>query len=251
MFLTPYPDLADTVNMLQQEVQAILGRQFLGLYLGGSLALGDFNAHTSDVDFFVISHMPLGSETIRALAAMHARLAAGASRWGYELEGGYLPRTALGRQQLAARHPYVERGGALRLEAFGGGWVIQRHILHEHGVTLAGPPAQTLFTRVSANDLRRAVIDLLGWWEQQLEDPSLIVQDAYQAYAILTMCRILYTMQHGAIVSKPTAARWALQEVDVRWHGLIADALRWRPGESLALLPDTMAFIRDTVAAVG
>lgn len=27
--------------------------------------------------------------------------------------------------------------------------------------------------------------------------------------AILTMCRVLHTLEHGTIVSKPVAARWA------------------------------------------
>jgi len=42
-----------------------------------------------------------------------------------------------------------------------------------------------------------------------LHDPTRLHTGEYRAYAILTRCRMLYTLEHGAIVSKPTAARWA------------------------------------------
>ena len=39
---TPYPDVNVAVNLMLSNMQAILGDQLIGLYLGGSLALGDF-----------------------------------------------------------------------------------------------------------------------------------------------------------------------------------------------------------------
>jgi hypothetical protein len=48
-----------------------------------------------------------------------------------------------------------------------------------------------------------------------------------QAYAILTMCRALYTCTHGAQVSKRKAAEWAAQELP-QWSDLIKSALLWR-----------------------
>ena len=38
----------------------------------------------------------------------------------------------------------------------------------------------------------------------------------YQAYAILSMCRVLYTLEFGTVVSKPAAARWAQGTLDER-----------------------------------
>jgi hypothetical protein len=42
-----------------------------------------------------------------------------------------------------------------------------------------------------------------------LEEPKRLHSSEYQAYAIVTMCRVLYTLEHGTIVSKPVSARWA------------------------------------------
>jgi len=40
---TPYQDVTVFLDLLLSSMQAILGDHLVGLYLGGSLALGDFN----------------------------------------------------------------------------------------------------------------------------------------------------------------------------------------------------------------
>ena len=65
----------------------------------------------------------------------------------------------------------------------------------------------------------------------------------YRVYAITTMCRVLYTLRHGEVVSKPEAVRWAMTELDARWHGLIETAVSWQ-GEPLDNLEETVEFIR-------
>ena len=65
----------------------------------------------------------------------------------------------------------------------------------------------------------------------------------YRVYAITTMCRVLYTLRHGEIVSKPAAVRWAMTELDDRWWGLVETAVSWQ-GEPLDNLEETVAFIR-------
>src|SRR5260370_38300856 len=48
-----------------------------------------------------------------------------------------------------------------------------------------------------------------------------------QAYAILTMCRMLYTFKHGEFVSKKKAALWAEKELP-ECTSLIQRAVLWR-----------------------
>jgi hypothetical protein len=127
--------------------------------------------------------------------------------------------------------------------------VIQRHIIREHGAALAGPPPATLIDPVSADDLRWATAQLLQeWWVPVLADPSRLPNCEYQAYAVLTMCRALYTLKNGAVATKPQAARWALAHLDPQWGDLIRTALAWRHGVDLDRLDEVLAFIRDTVS---
>src|SRR5512135_1921727 len=94
---TPYPEINALLEALLSGAQSVLGPSFVGLYLYGSLASGDFNPATSDVDFLVVTTDEVSSALVPALEAMHARLAAGANKWAQKLEGRYLPLPALRR----------------------------------------------------------------------------------------------------------------------------------------------------------
>ena len=56
-------------------------------------------------------------------------------------------------------------------------------------------------------------------------DPLALRHRGYRAYTVLTICRMLYTLEFGTIVSKPTAARWAREALGPRWAPLIDRAL--------------------------
>lgn len=43
----------------------------------------------------------------------------------------------------------------------------------------------------------------------------------YQSYTVLSLCRVLYTLQYGTVVSKPVAVRWAQETLGERWVPLI------------------------------
>jgi len=247
---TPYPDVNAMLLRLLAEVQTILGDQFTGLYLYGSLAIGDFDPGKSDIDFLVVTTDALPDEKVAALATMHARLAASDSKWATELEGSYIPRRSLRHYDATdTHHPHIDRGGGtLAIEQHGTDWVIQCHVLRNQGVVVAGPDPRTLINPVSADELRRGVVGLLWWWELQLSDTSRVEQSGYQAYTILSMCRILYTLEYGTVASKPAAARWARGTLGERWVALIERAVNWQPGDSMDRLNETLEFIRYTLA---
>ena len=48
---------------------------------------------------------------------------------------------------------------------------------------------------------------------------------SYRGYAVLTLCRILYSLSTGEVTSKPRAASWAMEHAPPEWHDLIQHAL--------------------------
>lgn len=231
---TPYPDVNAALRELLAGAQTVLGDHFQGMYLSGSLALGDFDPDRSDIDVVVVTDADVAGDLLAALQAMHARFAASDSPWATEVEAAYIPRDALRRYDPAhACHPHLERGAGevLDLDQLGSDWVIQRHILREHGAPLAGPPVQSLIDRVRPEEMRRAVATLMEqWWGPMRQDPMPLRRwhIGYQVYTVLTMCRVLYTLDAGAVASKQAAARWAQRRLGERWSVLIARALAWR-----------------------
>ena len=92
----PPPEVDALLRALLSGAQAILGSRLVGFYLDGSLAIGDFDPRSSDIDFVVVITEEMPDDVFRALRALHERLAQEPSRWGRELEGSYITRAALG-----------------------------------------------------------------------------------------------------------------------------------------------------------
>ena len=250
---TPYPEVNALLDLLLAGVQAVLGDRFAGLYLYGSLAAGEFDPARSDIDFLVATVGDLPAGLIPALAAMHERITAASPRWAAMLEGSYIPLDALRRYDPAnAVHPHLTMGDGLHVEHHDADGVILRHILREQGIALAGPPPRTLIDPVTPDDLRRAVVDLFhSWWEPMIDNPVRLESPLYQTYAVLTMCRILYTLHHGAVVTKPVAAHWARAVLGDRWAALIDCALAWQPGIPFDFLAQALDLIRYTRDQIG
>ena len=247
-YSTGYPDVDAVLADLLAGVEAILGPQLVGLYLDGSLAIGDFSELSSDIDVLVVTENALPDDVVAALGVMHARLGAGATRWGNELEVAYIRRRALRRfDPDDNHHPCVERGSTeVYRERHEKDWIVHRYVIREHGIALVGPDPRTLIDPVGADDLRDAVVSILhGWWLPAPACRRVLENPFYRCYAVLTMCRILYTLEYGTVVSKPVAARWVQETLDGRWAPLIDAARSW----SRDLAPDldeTLRFIEYT-----
>ena len=247
--LTPFADVNAVLHVLLTGVQAVLGHRFVGMYLFGSLASGDFAPQRSDVDFVVVTDGELDGETLLALQAMHARITASGHKWATKLEGPYIPQGALRRHDPAdAHHPALRVDGSFDVDGHGSDWIIQRHVIREQGIVVAGPAPHTLIDPVTPDDLRQAALATLReWWSPQLNDHTYLQSREYQAYATLTMCRALYTLERGAVVSKAVAARWVRETTGERWAALIERALAWPHEPQADNLNETLDFVRYTL----
>jgi hypothetical protein len=170
-------------------------------------------------------------------------------KWAAKLEGSYIPLSALRCYDPAhAVHPALRVDGSFDLDFHASDWIIQSYTLREQGIVLVGPVPQVLIDPILPGDLRRAAHGILReWWEPMLPDPFRLRSREYQAYAALTMCRILYTLKHGMVVSKPVAVRWAFRFLDEPWVSLIEQALAWPSGPQPDRLSETLALIRYTL----
>jgi len=177
---------------------------------------------------------------------------AGTSPWAIQLEGSYLSQHALRRYDpIDALHPNLERGHGERLKMVlhDESWATHRHILHKRGITLIGPPPQTLVDPVTPADLHRGMqIIVQRWIAPMLESPAPLASPGYQSYMVLSLCRILYTLHHGTVVSKRVAAQWAAETVAKPWATLIAHAGQTRHSGEWAGQgdpgPETLAFMQ-------
>lgn len=250
---TSYPAVNAVLAKLLTGVRSTLSSGFVGFYLHGSLAYGDFNPLTSDIDFLTVTDSHLPAETFSALKEMHARLSLNGLAWSQKIEGAYLPKETLRRHDPAhALVPWLGVDGHFALERLGRDWAIQRWILREKGIVVAGTPLKPMIDPVSADDLRQAVrANLRDWWSPPFVSPERFKSDEYQIYAVLTMCRSLYVLELGAIASKPAAARWAMETLPKHRVELIEAALFWKPGIKFDRWEEVEEFIHYTLRRWG
>jgi hypothetical protein len=234
------PLVADLFNGIYQ----ILGDNLLGLYLGGSLAIGDFDEDRSDLDFLVVAKGELSDDSIRRLHKLHDSVrASNKNRLYTNYEGIYLSTDQASHPKTADMHaPHLGSDGHFQIEDHGADIIIDLWKIRKSGFVVYGPPPRDVIGEVTTDDMLQAKTQLFnGWWLPKLEAKEPM-DDEYQAYAVLTMARILCGFENHDEVSKKKAAAWCAAEYP-QFAKLVSKALAWQEGDRLDELERTYDFI--------
>ena len=230
---TPYAELNAVLLELVARVRNALGANFVGAYLQGSFAIGDFDAY-SDVDFLIVVEQDIADAQLPQLQALHEEVFQLPSAWAQHLEGSYIPRDAL-RNQLPPQRAflYLDNGSRALVRSHHDDTLVVYWVLRERGITLIGPEPRSLVTPVSADALRAEIFATMrSWREHFLANPGELNNRWYQTFAVLSYCRMLHTLQTGTVASKPAGAAWGKEALDRRWRPLIQRASDDRPGDA-------------------
>ncbi len=205
-----------------------------GLYLTGSIALGDFRPQTSDIDFLAETADHLDAPALSALARTHARLRRRHPRPFFD--GRYVTWNDLARDpRHAGPGPYSYEG---RFHARGGDCdPVTWHTVADHGVRCRGAEPADLNIWTDPATLSSWTLNNFDtYWRPLLRraasfnDPwSLIAFTSYGAvWIVLGVCRLHYTLATGRIASKDAAGGYGLDTFPEQWHRVLHEALRIR-----------------------
>jgi hypothetical protein len=227
---TPYPELNQVLAELVESMQAILGDLFVGFYLQGSFAIGDFDKH-SDVDYIVAIKEDPSKAQVDALQAMHKRIYHLEGTWAQHLEGSYFPLDILKDPARAGEELwYLDHGAQSLIRDRHCNTILVRWVVWEHGVNLAGPDPRTHFDPIPADTLRRDILStILDWGQQILDNSDDYDNRFYQGFIVLNYCRMLHDLITGRNGSKGAGAEWAKANLDPSWRDLIDRAWDCRP----------------------
>jgi hypothetical protein len=206
-----------------------------GLYLVGSVALDDFQSGASDVDFIAVSSVTPDEESARALAGVHADLAAQPGMPAFE--GIYATFTELRCSPAASAGGLFHHDGKLTYGPQGRS-PVEWATLAEHGVTVRGPAPSELGVHSDHAELTAWTLDNLDrYWVRwvtrgrRLASRTTIAMltDWGVAWGVLGVSRLHYTAATSQITSKTGAGEHALRAFGDGWHPVIEEALRCRP----------------------
>ncbi len=114
------------------------------------------------------------------------------------------------------------------------------------------PPIPTVIPEITQREFLDAARQHMQRFGERIKDDE---SRGAQAYAILAICRGMYTLRLGGRPSKIKAAAWAAHEFS-RWAQLIESALVWRkeqatsPGMDKAAAAKTRQFVAEMTSRV-
>ena len=215
------------VSALLQDLTAhlpvILGRNLVGFYVYGSLTQGAFNSKRSDVDCIVVTERDLSDSQFRNLGAWLAA-AVESNPWVARLQVSFLIKNEILTMNARA---CLYQFGRLSRSGSDGNPIIWMNVL-KSGLVLFGPPPESFVPPITPEILFRALKREVRYLREEISGkPEIEWRNvaSYRVYAVLTLCRILYSFRKGTIVSKQRAARWAIKSLPEEWGEIILQAL--------------------------
>jgi hypothetical protein len=200
-----------------------------GLYLQGSVALGDYRPGRSDIDFVAVTGRAPDMEALRAI---HHDLRLGRRRPFFD--GLYVCWDDLRRDpaQVAAG-PAVHEWrleSASRFER----QLVTWHVLAQAGVPVRGPAVASLGVHADwpalAAATRRNLDEYWVPWTRRRARGLVGLTAWATTWGVLGIARLRHTLAAGRVTSKTEAAAFALDAYEPRWHRVVREALRIRVG---------------------
>jgi len=200
----PPVELAAYLDELVERARGLLGDDLVGVYLTGSGALGGYIHGRSDVDVAVVVRNPLAREKKEELVAALRHEAFPCPARGLELvvyaQGRPLPELNLNTGERMA-YLATFKPGTDSPHWF----VLDRAILGQRGLVLAGPPPGEALVPPSEDEILEALATGLQWYRDRPEEP--------RDDAALNAVRSRAYLETGRWASKAEAVELLLDEV--------------------------------------
>ena len=201
------------------------------IWVGGSLATGDYVPDVSDLDLVAVTSQPLTGEALAQVVHIHGQLDAGPAK-GMDLGCQYADAERL--RDVAVEHPTWTHGRMLDRTVS----LVTRAELVLHGFPILGPPPDELLPPVSPDDVRVAArAELAGYWSYAARRPPMFVRLPVMVDLGLTaMARGRHALATGELLTKTAAIeqarapRWLKDDLRARRRGENRTSPRWRAG---------------------
>lgn len=213
-------------------IKNAFGDKIFGVYLYNSLALGKFDDDKSDIDFITILKSPLSKQELELLSSIHKNLNI-KSPYGKKMEGMYIQVNDLGKSNSQITpYPYFA-DGKLTTSGYYDINHVTWWVLKHYGIEINGPKACDLNFEVEWNNVLDTMdYNLNIYWKNKLNKNIVFLFDSWIEFSILTLCRILFTLENKKITSKVEGAKFSIEFLPSNWRLIIEEAIRIRENTS-------------------
>ena len=238
-------DIDVYLRELVARLGAVTDGELVGVYAGGSYALGAYEPGRSDIDVAAVVSAPARRALKDGIVAAvrHESLpcpARGLELVVYRRDAVRVGTTGAGFElNLNTGRAMAFRADIEADRAEAHWFPIDRSVLRDRGIALCGPPPGEVFGALPRPRLATVLVDSLRWHA---------TAEARGDDAVLNACRAWRWAVEGVWSSKPAAGAWALTQPGS--PPLVAEALAARQGNGRLDPADVESFLESVVRAV-
>jgi hypothetical protein len=220
----------DEVNHIIEKLlnrhRQVFGDKMAGFYLYGSLIWGDFDIVSSDIDTLCAITSEVTPVEIECLRIMHEEIANESPQWRDRVEVHYASLDGLKNfRKFISKMGNISPGEPLHIIDAGIEWLDEWYCVQEYAITLFGIDKAEVIPHIEKSEFIQTICDYARSFRERIKASEHCSYS--QAYAILTLCRALYTLKSEEQISKLAAAHWAMDFLP-EYHNTISNALIWR-----------------------
>ncbi|EJR49045.1 hypothetical protein IIM_03824 [Bacillus cereus VD107] len=202
------------------------GEKLVGVYVYGSIALGAFHIKMSDVDFVTVISDSVNEAEKQQIIELHKKLSK--NTLGKRMDGMYILLADLGKYNHEMDEYVYYADGKADI----GYWDINAvtwWTLKNQGITVIGKEADELPFQIKWDDVVNTMkYNVEHYWSEKAKRPYLFFIEEWVESAVVTMGRILYTLEHKTIVSKDRGLQYMLELDPHKWEPLLKEVERIR-----------------------
>ncbi len=246
-------DLTALLESMVKDFPELLKHNLVGIYAWGSLTYKEFDENCSDADLIVVTKRVVDDQEFAALRDWFKE-ASKRNPWTHRLDVRFVIDNEFLDKTSQCCGFYF---GEFARHGSDGNPIIWLNI-RESGITLWGKQAKQIVPEISDRCINDALLLELDYLKQELAKNAGDRSDKafrHNAYAVLTVCRILYTARHGVLVSKAEAHSWALETLPAAWRRIVNTAksnrLKNEGATTAKLEREAMDFVRFAEQEIG
>lgn len=198
------------VNDVSDKIKQMFGDNMIGIYLFGSLVLGDFDENFSDIDLMIVLKRDINKDEFEKIKDLQKYISEEYSRFGTDGIEMIFVSTETIKSYLVKETflTAVAPGNPLETIVCKPEFLIYFYIVRNYGETILGTPKKEVFPEISKTDFvnmsNSVALENIPYWKESCKKTL-----HEQFYSVITLCRALYIKENKTYPSKLEAKNWA------------------------------------------
>lgn len=240
---------------LLEDLRTCLGPDLVGAYLYGSAVSGGFDPGLSDLDVVVVIERSTDEIDFDVFDDIVNRLMAREPAWADRLDVTFVGRETLATFRSGGPLVEISHEDPLHRIPNADDWLETWFLVRDADTPLVGPSPTSLIPPIDFGEfVGGAALDVDRLVEKALVDP----RDGSVAYRALTLCRVLRSLESGAICSKDEGAAWVADQFP-EWRSTIGvvqavsrgGGSRAFTSDDRSAVADLMTFLAEQIRRMG